>query len=140
MATWLLRRMRTGILTKSLAVTLRLIALGPAVMELCGAIESTYRPNSWWTPSIRFWYFPLISGLFGFLCIVPYPRALFKRTAKPFFLGFILVVFAFRLRYQFFPFHYAAPELANHPGYQADFEAAKRQPNGLGFSSEHKED
>ncbi|MCO5053101.1 MAG: hypothetical protein M9920_12450 [Verrucomicrobiae bacterium] len=131
--------MRTGIVTKLVGTLLRVVVLSPALMILGAAIESVYRPSLWITPMSRFWYLPLFSGLFALLCILPYPDILFKRAVKPLVLGVILLVCAFKLRHEFLPFHYAAPELANHPAYVAEFEAAKKEPNGLGFSSERKE-
>jgi len=131
--------MRTGIVTKLVGAALRIVVLAPSVMGLFSAIESVYRPSSWFTPMSRFWYLPLISGLFALLCILPYPGALFRKTIKPLFLGVVLLVCGFKLRHHFLPFHYAAPELASHPEYLAGFESAKREPNGLGFSSAREE-
>ena len=113
--------------------------LAPSLMGLFSAIASVYRPSSWFTPMSRFWYLPLLGGLFALLCILPYPGVLFKKMVKPFFLSVILLVCVFKLRHEFLPFHYAAPELANHPAYVAEFETAKKEPNGLGFSSQREE-
>lgn len=132
-------RMRTGIATKLVGATLRMVVLAPSLMGLFSAIESMYRPESWFTPMSRFWYLPLLSGLFALLCILPYPNAVFRKATKPLVLGVILLVCAFKLRHEFLPFHYAAPGLANHPAYVAEFEAAKREVNGLGFSAQRKE-
>lgn len=132
-------RMRTGIVTKLVGTALRVVVLPPALIGSFSAIESLYRPSSWFTPMSRFWYFPLFTGLFALLCIIPYPSALLRRATKAVVLSVILLVCAFKLRHEFLPFHYAAPELASHPAYVAEFEAAKKEPNGLGFSSQRKE-
>lgn len=113
--------------------------LAPALTGFFSAIESLYRPSSWFTPMSRFWYLPLFSGLFALLCILPYPSALFRRAIKPLVLGVVVLVCAFKLRQEFLPFHYAAPELASHSAYLAEFEAAKKEANGLGFSSQREE-
>jgi hypothetical protein len=131
--------MRTGIVTKLVGATLRVVVFAPALMGLFSAIESLYRPGSWFAPMSRFWYLPLFTGLFALLCIIPYPGALFRKVTKPVVLSVVLLVCAFKLRHEFLPFHYAAPELASYPAYVAEFEAAKKEPNGLGFSSQRKE-
>lgn len=131
--------MRIGIVTKLAGAALRIAVVAPSLMGLFGAVESVYRPSSWFTPMSRFWYLPLFSGLFALLCILPYPGALFKKSIKPLFLSVVLFPCGFKLRHQFLPFHYAAPELANYPAFVAEFEAAKRAPNGLGFSSQREE-
>lgn len=132
--------MRTGIVTKLVGATLRVVIFGPALMALFSATKVLDQPTTWFTPMSRFWYLPVFSGLFALLCILPYPDALFRRAAKPLFLGVILLACAFKLRHEFLPFHYAAPELASNPTYVAEFEAAKKEPNGLGFSSQREED
>ncbi len=132
-------RMRTGIVTKLAGAALRLVVVAPALMGLFGAVESVYRPGSWFTPMSRFWYLPLFSGLFALLCLLPYFDTLFRKAVKPVFLSVILLACAFKLRHEFLPFHYAAPELATHPAYLREFEEAKKQPNGLGFSSQRNE-
>jgi len=108
-------------------------------MWLGAAVESVYRPGLWFEPMSRFWYLPLFSGLFALLCLLPYFGTLFRKAVKPVFLSVVLLTCAFRLRHEFLPFHYASPELASHPAYLREFEEAKKQPNGLGFSSQRDE-
>jgi hypothetical protein len=131
--------MRTGIVTKLAGAALRLVFVAPALMGLFSAVESFYRMGSWFTPMSRFWYLPLLNGLFAILCLLPYFDTLFRKAVKPVFLSVILLTCAFKLRHEFLPFHYAAPELASHPAYLREFEEAKKLPNGLGFSSQRTE-
>ena len=131
--------MRTGIVTKLVGAGIRVAVFAPALMGLGSAVESFDRPSSWFTPMSRFWYLPLYSGLFALLCVVPYFATLLRKSVKPFFLAVILLTCAFKLRYEFLAFHYAAPELASHPAYLREFEEAKKEPIGSGFSSQRKE-
>lgn len=130
--------MRIGIITKLSECTIRIVVFGPALMGFLAAVESVYRPTSWYPPMSRFWHLPLLNGAFALLCIIPYFGVLLRRPFKWVFLAAILLTLAFKFRYELLPFHYAAPQLGSHPEYAREFDDAKHQPNGSGFSS-HRE-
>ena len=79
---------------------------------------------AWKQPSF-FWYLCGIQGIWGILCLIPYPDFLFRKKIKIIFLLLVSFCVAHQLWRTWLPSYYASPELKNYPQYVKDFETAK---------------
>jgi len=86
-----------------------------------------------------FWQLYGVQGLFGVLCLAPYPDILFRKKICAFFLILIIICVGSQLRRQWFPVYYDSPQLVNYPQYMKDFEEAKQHSENDGYCTYRKE-
>src|SRR5712691_4762699 len=129
-------KMAHQIVLKLITVVVRITVLFPGAMLMLRSLNARLRPAAWIEPVAAVWYLPAFNALFAMLCLMPYCSFLFRPKVRPVFLAIILLATALSLRYSLLPFHYASPQLAAYPQFNAEFETAKAHPNGDGFSSE----
>src|ERR1051326_2104500 len=121
------------------ALAVRAIVLAPALLRLTHTLEAFSNPAAWLRPMKTFWYFPAINGVFSLLCLLPYPTVLFtKPLVRVVLLSLQVTILALLLRFEFLPFHYAAPDLQQYPEYAQEFQKAAQHKTGTGFQSERE--
>jgi hypothetical protein len=86
----------------------------------------------------NFWYLYAIQGIWGILCLMPYPDFLFRKKIKKFFLLLIFICVANVLWRIWVPSYYTSSQLKNYPEAVKNFDEAKQKPRSFGYSFEEE--
>jgi hypothetical protein len=126
-------------LIKIVLIILRILSAYPAGLAINNFFDGFFHKMTDVEPLPVGLLFALVNGIFGVLCLMPYPRFLFHGKVRFLFLVVILLTTIVWIRFSIFSYHYSSPQIEDYPEIKQEFEALKDRPNGDGFFSEHKE-
>ncbi|HEX7655301.1 MAG TPA: hypothetical protein VF607_17455 [Verrucomicrobiae bacterium] len=75
----------------------------------------------------------------GILCLMPYPKFLFRNNTKSYFIAVIVASVGFGFYYAWMPIYYRSPQLISHTEALRRFENAKLNQSYNGYSSSDTE-
>ena len=124
-----------NILSRIVTILIRVLIFIPGFYSAGALLDSglMYRQPSF------FWYLYGIQGVWGILCLIPYPNFLFSKKVRFFFLAVILICGVHEILGFWMPSSYSSSQLKNYPQYVKDFNAAKQHPKNDGFYSNQNE-
>jgi hypothetical protein len=124
-----------NLLSRIVTILIRVLIFIPGFYS-AGALSDSglmYRQPSF------FWYLYGIQGVWGILCLMPYPNFLFSKKVKFFFLAVILICSVHEIWRFWMPSSYSSSQLKNYPQYVKDFNEAKQYPTNNGFYTDQNE-
>jgi hypothetical protein len=120
-------------------ILIRILIFFPAFISLECLDDILSRLGLAWRQPSFFWYLYGVQGIWGILCLMPYPDFLFRKKVKVFFLLLILICIANLLWRAWLPSYYASSQLKNYPEYVKSFNEAKQYPKNDGYYNSQDE-